>query len=119
MRSKRGFTLIELLIVVVILGILAAIVIPQFSDASGDAKLNALKSNLAIVRSQLQLYKLQNDGQFPTQAGFAAGMVPTYLQAVPENPFSGGNTVNGSGDWLYTEGTGAFVANDDPNHAVY
>ena len=57
MRAKSGFTLVEILIVVVILGILAAIVIPSFSNASSDAKLANLKSNLQTVRCQIQLYK--------------------------------------------------------------
>ena len=45
-RKNSGFTLVEILIVVVILGILAAIVIPQFSQASNEARESSLKSNL-------------------------------------------------------------------------
>ncbi len=60
MRAKSGFTLVEILIVVVILGILAAIVIPQFTSASTEAKQSALVSNLQSVRSQIELYKIHH-----------------------------------------------------------
>jgi general secretion pathway protein G len=61
MQAKRGFTLVEILIVVVILGILAAIVIPQFTQASTEAKVNSLCSNLQTLRSQIELYKVQHN----------------------------------------------------------
>ena len=65
MRAKSGFTLVEILIVVVILGILAAIVIPQFTDASTEAKTSSLCSDLQTVRSQLELYKIQHNDALP------------------------------------------------------
>ncbi len=61
MKAESGFTLVEILIVVVILGILAAIVIPQFTDASTQAKESALASDLQMMRSQLELYKIQHN----------------------------------------------------------
>jgi general secretion pathway protein G len=57
---KSGFTLVEILIVVIILGILAAIVIPQFTNASEDARKNSLTSQLQTVRSQLALASVQH-----------------------------------------------------------
>lgn len=65
MKAKKGFTLVEILIVVVILGILAAIVIPQFTGASTEAKLSSLVSDLQTMRSQIELYKLQHNEQLP------------------------------------------------------
>jgi general secretion pathway protein G len=62
---QQGFTLIELLIVVIILAILAAIVIPQFSSATTDAQEAALDSNLNALRSAIDLYKAQHGGKFP------------------------------------------------------
>jgi len=65
MKAKKGFTLVEILIVVVILGILAAIVIPQFTSASTEAKESSLVSNLQSVRSQIELYKIQHNDILP------------------------------------------------------
>lgn len=62
---QRGFTLVELLIVVIILAILAAIVIPQFSSATVDAQESALDSNLSALRSAIELYKAQHGGKYP------------------------------------------------------
>ncbi len=65
MRAKMGFTLVEILIVVVILGILAAIVIPQFTGASTEAKESSLVSNLQSMRSQVELFKIQHNDILP------------------------------------------------------
>ncbi len=104
----RGFTLVEILIVVIILGILAAIVIPQFTSASEDARKNSVTSQLQTIRSQVELYKLQHRDQFPTSDGAvgsawdwsklttktsadgtAGGSFGPYLQAVPVNGLNG------------------------------
>jgi len=64
--QNDGFTLIELLMVVIILGILAAVAIPQFSSSSTDAKIAALKSNLASIRGAIELYSVQHDDNYPS-----------------------------------------------------
>ncbi len=69
MKAKSGFTLVEILIVVVILGILAAIVIPQFTGASTEAKESSLMSNLQAMRSQIELYKIQHNDLLPGEEG--------------------------------------------------
>jgi general secretion pathway protein G len=103
-RSKSGFTLVEILIVVVILGILAAIVIPQFSQASSDARVSSVKSNLQMLRSQVELYKIQHADAEPDANSIAAftdcltkksdidgsvnvssGAYGPYMQKFPEN----------------------------------
>lgn len=74
MRAKQsGFTLVEILIVVVILGILAAIVIPQFTEASTEAKTSSLCTDLQTMRSQIELYKIQHNDALPDMAVAAAG----------------------------------------------
>ena len=78
-RSQRGFTLVEILIVVIILGILAAIVIPQFTSASQDARKNSLTSQLQTLRSQIELYKLQHLDQLPSQL---VGGTPAWDQLI-------------------------------------
>ena len=64
-RNTRGFTLVEILIVVIILGILAAIVIPQFTNASQDARVSSLQSLTQTLRSQIELFKLQHGDNLP------------------------------------------------------
>jgi general secretion pathway protein G len=64
--SRRpGFTLIEILIVVIILGILAAIVIPQFGSASKEAKQASLMTSVQTLRSQIALFRLQHNDFLP------------------------------------------------------
>lgn len=63
--KAKGFTLVEILIVVVILGILAAIVIPQFTSASEAAKAASIQTQLQTVRSQIELFQIQHNGDFP------------------------------------------------------
>ena len=106
-NRQSGFTLVEILIVVIILGILAAIVIPQFTNASQDARKNSLTSQLQTIRSQLELYQVQHNGSYPTLAQLWGNMTaksnadgtttgtPTlgpYLQQAPSNPFANGAT---------------------------
>ena len=118
----RGFTLVEILIVVVILGILAAVVLPRFSDASQQARVGTLADDLRFMRVQLQVYAAQHhdlppgypDGApaaAPTDAAFAdqltgptdergravaadaPGAVGPYLTKVPDNPLNGSSAV--------------------------
>ncbi|MFC1675693.1 type IV pilin protein [Planctomycetota bacterium] len=98
MKAKSGFTLVEILIVVVILGILAAIVIPQFTDASTEAKEARLASDLQMMRSQIELYKIQHTDALPdtnSYAEFVTAMTVVdsdgrgpYMQKIPSNPFA-------------------------------
>jgi len=64
-KPNAGFTLIEILIVVIILGILAAIVIPQFGNASKDAKQASLVSTVQTLRSQIAMFRLQHNDFLP------------------------------------------------------
>ncbi|MBX3374404.1 MAG: prepilin-type N-terminal cleavage/methylation domain-containing protein [Phycisphaeraceae bacterium] len=84
--TNRAFTLIEILIVVVILGILAAIVIPQFTSASEDAQASSVQSQLQTVRGQVELFRVQN-GSYPdfNANGWDQLVNGNYLMAEPRN----------------------------------
>ena len=78
---RPGFTLIEILIVVVILGILAAIVIPQFGNASREARQASLLTTVQTLRSQIALFRLQHNDFLPGAVPLA-GSGATFDQAV-------------------------------------
>jgi len=104
MSRRSAFTLVEILIVVVILAILAAAVIPQFTDSTTDARNSTSIFNLNTLRSQIGIYKAQHMGVAPTGADAAAitalltgktnadgtttgtPAFGPYLQAIPNNP---------------------------------
>jgi prepilin-type N-terminal cleavage/methylation domain-containing protein len=65
LRDTAGFTLIELLIVIVLLGILAAVVVPQVSVSTDDAKLQTLRTDLTQIRSALEIYYAQHTDTYP------------------------------------------------------
>jgi general secretion pathway protein G len=141
-KRKAGFTLVEVLIVVVILAVLAATIIPQFSSSTTDAKVSALQFNLNSIRSQIELYKAYHNGSVPaltsgalpqlTSATDANGNVGTqgpsfpygpYIQTFPVEPFSGIATVTATatfpptaatsaGGWFYNTTTGQIAANN-------
>ncbi len=64
-EHQNGFTLIEILIVVILLGILATIIIPQVSVSTDDAKLNTLKTSLSNIRGAVELYYYQHNNIYP------------------------------------------------------
>jgi type II secretion system protein G len=130
---KAGFTLVEVLIVVVIMAILAATIIPQFTDSTSDAKASTVKFNLHTLRSQIELYKAQHNGVVPSgtlveltvntdidgnQGTGSSYPYGPYIREVPSNPFTNSQTVTvitndpaaagdvtGNGGWLYNATT--------------
>ncbi|NNC68918.1 MAG: prepilin-type N-terminal cleavage/methylation domain-containing protein, partial [Gammaproteobacteria bacterium] len=80
-KQAKGFTLVELLIVVIILAILAAIIVPQFSASTNDAKAAALQSNLANMRSAIEFY-YQEHGEYPGRNIATGATCPTGSTAV-------------------------------------
>lgn len=72
-KVRSAFTLVEILIVVIILGILAAIVVPQFTSASEDAQISNTETQLSTIRNQIELYRVRNNAQYPDFLGVLGG----------------------------------------------
>ena len=130
-QMRSAFTLIEILIVVVIMAILAATIIPQFTNSTADAEIATTEFNLNTLRSQIELYKAQHGGANPA---FASGVITglttqttynsrnygPYMVSIPLNAIKGsavvtevtgsapigGGHVTGTGGWLFHSGTG-------------
>jgi prepilin-type N-terminal cleavage/methylation domain-containing protein len=143
MKKRNAFTLIEVLIVVIIMAVLAATIIPQFSESTKDAKTSSLDFNLHTVRSQIELYKVHHLGKLPTVTDFAdqmtgktdvdgtvdaSGAYGPYIQGeIPANPFTNTNDVvavategtvptaivAGGAGWQYDQSTGGFYPNNE------
>lgn len=79
-RAARGFTLIEIMVVVVIMGVLAALVVPKLLSRTSESRVAAAKVDIATIMQSLKLYKLDNQRYPTTEQG---------LQALREKPTSG------------------------------
>lgn len=145
MTRKGGFTLVEILVVVVLLGFLAAIIVPQFTGASNETRTAALFTDLRRIRSQIEYYKFQHNEQLPAITGetsddFIRRMTTKtdidgnvgndfgpYMQSIPVNPFNDLNTVridggvagSSSDGWRFDTTTGAFQADDSAVNAAF
>ncbi len=87
----KGFTLVEILIVVVILGILAAIVVPQFTNAANEARVGNVRTQTSTLENQVELYAAQNNGTYPPLAvdgDWDSLITGNYIKDAPKNPFA-------------------------------
>ena len=138
-KTLRGFTLIEVLIVVVILAVLAATIIPQFTDSTADAQRSSVKMNLHTLRAQIQLYKAQHGGKLPSADlseltkktdldGSNGTKFGPYMQSIPVNSLTDSSSVaaitndpavvgdvTSGGGWLYNATSGNIWI-DHANH---
>ncbi len=113
---KSGFTLVEILIVVIILGIIAGIIVPSFSDVTTISRESNLKENLSKIRAQIQVYRAHH-GTWPDGDNFTDQMLKytdadgqtadqksadhpygPYLEQMPANPISSVNTIRSTDD---------------------
>jgi prepilin-type N-terminal cleavage/methylation domain-containing protein len=115
-KTESGFTLIELVIVIVILGILAAVAIPKYEDMREQARVATVKGQLGSIRSSIAIQYARNalngSATFPVLDGtiFADGRVP-------KEPINNSNAVkttagvDNTGGWQYTAATGIVKIN--------
>jgi prepilin-type N-terminal cleavage/methylation domain-containing protein len=89
MSNKKGFTLIELLIVVVIIGILAAIAIPKFANTKDKAYVAAMKSDLRNLATYEEQYAADNNGAYFSGNGSAQGFTPSQNVTVTATVVAG------------------------------
>lgn len=89
-KRDKGFTLIELMVVLVILGVLAAMIAPKIMDRPDEARIMAAKQDIASVLQALKLYRLDNMRYPTTEQGLQALVSKPTLDPVPENWKAGG-----------------------------
>lgn len=128
-RNQRGFTLVELVIIIVILGILAAVAIPKYQDLSSEAREAAARSSLGSLRSGITIFYANaavttGTATWPTLTELST-VGDVMEQSIPKNPYqtdanapdsivtgvTKGVTVGTRGGWAYNETTGEIWPN--------
>ncbi|MDH3438690.1 MAG: type II secretion system major pseudopilin GspG [Betaproteobacteria bacterium] len=89
-RAQRGFTLLEVMVVIVILGILAALVVPRIISRPDEARVMAARQDIASLMQSLKLYRLDNQRYPTTEQGLQALVTKPTASPIPPNWKTGG-----------------------------
>ena len=89
-KKRKGFMLLELIIVVAIIGILAAVAIPNLVGMTDEAKVAKIQSDLSTIGTAMEVYHVKKGGTYPTDLSTLAGD-NGYLKKVPEPPTGAGD----------------------------
>lgn len=124
---RRGFSLVELVVVVLILGIIAAVAAPKMFNTANDARQNSTKQSLIVLRDAIELYRAQN-GNYPAAATIATDLKPFLKGPFPQvqiganqnatvvastqNPIATAEA--GGAGWAYNATTGDISVNESP-----
>ena len=123
MQKQKGFTLIELVVVVMILGILAAVAAPKLLNTSSTAADNGLKQTLGVVRDAIERFAAEHSGSLPADLatdlvtnGYIRGAFPKCPvgagdDSIATSTVSGTTTAGGPESWRYNTADGTFICN--------
>jgi len=110
---RKAFTLVEIMIVVAVIGLLAAIAIPNFVQARSRAQRTACIANLKKIQDTISLWAIDN-GKTNTDAVTMANLVPAYLRSTPYCPLDSAKT----GYTLTTVGAATLCPSDPTSHVL-